>query len=151
MGDGAKHDRGSPAVRRWRLVSPVVRWGVLAAALGVGLLLPVTAVVGDFGTEIIRLVVAGTACLTGAVLAGIWAEVEGQSGTQGLLVLVGGSLRIVVPLVLLALGAICAGWLVSVSTLLYSVVIYTLIVGLQTWAVAWHLAKKGSGSRQPER
>ena len=151
MNDAAKANEGPILPTRAVLGSPIVRWGVLAVALGVGGLLPVAAIVGEFGKEVIRLSVAGAACLAGAVLAGVWAEVGGQPGTQGWLVLIGGSLRIVVPLFLLTAGAICAGWLVSVSTLLYSVVIYTLIVGLQTWAVASQLGKKASGSKQPER
>ncbi|MGB9620353.1 MAG: hypothetical protein ACPL7K_08065 [Armatimonadota bacterium] len=130
---------------------PVFRAGFLGVILGVGGLLPVAAVVGDFRVEIVRLVVAAVACLAGGVLAAVWAEAGGHAGPQGLVVLLGGTLRVVVPLALLALGAICAGWLVSVSTLLYSVVIYTLIVGLQTWVVASRLTEKPRVKEQAER
>lgn len=107
------------------------------------MLLPVGALVGPFPEEGYRVVTAGIACLFGGLAAALvsWVGKGLQAGE--LAPLLGGALRTVVVLGALLLAWAAAGWLVSLSTLLYSVVIYVLLVTLQSWAACG--APRGGG------
>lgn len=110
------------------------RTAIIAASVGVVILLPVGALVGPFRAEAWRVVGAGVACLLGG-LAAAWVCRLGRQFQGGELApVLGGAVRTLVTLAILLLGWAIAGWLVSVTTLLYSVVIYILVVTLQSWA-----------------
>lgn len=121
----------------WRLTVAAL----VAAGSGAIVLVPLAGLVGPFEREVSRVLTATAVCFVGGLAAALWALVVPKQW-RGLADVAGGLVREVSCLASLGIVAALAGWLVSVSTLLYSVLIYSLTVALQTLAVLPQLSVK---------